>query len=94
MVNGHKHGSNLNGSAFTIFIDNIQGILVILKILRLFVNTFFADDMYSLLNRDNPTQPIRIQLSQKQKTFSQFISEVLKFRLTFEHFRKKYDTHS
>ena len=36
------------------------------------VNTLTADDKYSLLNRDNLTQPIQIVLSQKEKTFSQF----------------------
>ena len=31
------------------------------------VNTFTADDKYSLLNRDNLTKPIRMELSQKRK---------------------------
>ena len=43
---------------------------MIYKILRLFVNTLTADDKHYLLNRDNLTQPIQMQLSQKQKTFS------------------------
>ena len=30
-----------------------------------------------------------MRLSQKQKTFSQFFSKVLKFRLNFEDFKKK-----
>ena len=42
-------------------------VLVIWKMLRLFVNTLTADDKYSLLNRDNLTQPIQLQLPQKQK---------------------------
>ena len=46
--------------------------MVILKILTLFVNTFTADDKYSLLNRDNLTQPIQMHLYGKQKTFSEF----------------------
>ena len=29
-----------------------------------------ADDKYSLLNKDNLTQPVQIHLSQKEKTFS------------------------
>ena len=33
-----------------------------------------ADDQYSLLNRDNLTQPIQKQLSQKQKAFSELFS--------------------
>ena len=40
------------------------------KILRLIVNTFTADETCSLLNRDNVTQPVHMQLSQKQKGFS------------------------
>ena len=46
-----------------------KSFLVISKILRLFLNTFTADDMYSLLIRDNLTQPIHMQLSQKRKIF-------------------------
>ena len=52
------------------------------------------DDKYSLLNRDNLTQPIPTQLSQKQKAFSEFFLAFLKSPLTFEHFQKKDDPHS
>ena len=68
--------------------------LVLCKILRLFVNTLTDDDKYSLLYRDNLTQPIQILLSQKQKTFSEFFSAFLKSTLNFEHFQKKDDPHS
>ena len=68
--------------------------LVLWKILRLFVNTLTDDDKYSLLYRDNLTQPIQILLSQKQKTFSQFFSAFLKSTLNFAHFQKKDDPHS
>ena len=47
-----------------------------------------ADDKYSLLNRGNLTQPIQILLSQKQKTFPQYFSAILKSTLNFEHFQK------
>ena len=40
--------------------------------LRFFIKTLTTDDKYSLLNRDNLTQPIPTQLSQKQETFSNF----------------------
>ena len=63
--------------------------LVLCKILRLFVNTLTDDDKYSLLYRDNLTQPIQILLSQKQKTFAQFFSGFSKSTLNFEHFQKK-----
>ena len=53
------------------------------------VNTLTADDKYSLLNRDNLTQPIQIVLSQKEKTFSDFsvLSETYINFLTFSNKR-------
>ena len=69
-------------------------LLVICKISRLFPNTLSADGKYSLLNRDNLTQPIHMQLSRKQKTFSEFFCAFLKSSLNFEHFQKKDDSHS
>ena len=68
-----------------------KSLLVIFKILRLFVNTLTADDKYSLLNIDNSRQPNQMQLSQKQKTFSQIYSLFLKSTLDFEHFQRKDD---
>ena len=53
-----------------------------------------ADGKYSLLNRDNSTQPIQMQLSRKQITFSRFFSAFLKCSLNFEHFLKKDDSDS
>ena len=49
-----------------------KSLLLIHKTLRLFVKTLTVDEKHYLLNRDNLTQPIQIQLSQKQKTFSEF----------------------
>ena len=69
-------------------------LLVIYKISRLFPNTLSADGKYSLLNRDNLTQPIQMQLSRKQKTFSEFFCAFLKSTLNFEHSQKKDDSHS
>ena len=60
----------------------------------MFVNTLTADDLYSLLNRDNLTQPIRTQLFQKQKDFSQYFLVFLKSTLIFEHLQKKEELHS
>ena len=60
----------------------------------MFVNTLSADDKYSFLNRDNLTQPIQMQLSRKEKTFSEFFCAFLKSSLNFEHFQKKDDSHS
>ena len=47
------------------------------KILRLFFNTLSADGKYSILNRDNLTQPIQMEVSQKQKSFSTFFLYIL-----------------
>ena len=47
-------------------------LLVICKVLVLTLNTFTADDEYSLVNRDNLTQPIQIPLSKKQNNFVNF----------------------
>ena len=58
------------------------------------VKTLTADDKYFLLNRENLTQTIRTQLSQKQKAFSQFFLPFSKFTLNFEHFQTKDDPHS
>ena len=55
------------------------------KILGLFVNTLAVDDKHYLLNRDNLTQQIQMQLDQKQKTFSQFFLAFLKYILNFQH---------
>ena len=66
-----------------------KSLLVICKISRLFPNTLSGDGKYSLLNRDNLTQPIQMQLSRKPKTFSDFFAGFLKSSLNFEHFFKK-----
>ena len=63
--------------------------LVLCKISGHFLNKLSDDDKYCLLYRDNLTQPIQILLSQKQKTFFQRFSPVLKSTLNFVDFRKK-----
>ena len=71
-----------------------KSVLVRHKALKLFVNTLSADDKYSLLKRDNLTQPIRTILSQKQKPFYQLLLAFSKSALNLEHFQKKDDPHS
>ena len=68
--------------------------LVLCKFLRLLVKTLTDDEKYSLLYRENLTQPIQILLSQKRKTFSPFFSAFMKSTLNFEHFQKKDAPHS
>ena len=53
-----------------------------------------ADDKFSLLNRDNLTQPIPKQLSLKQKAYFEFFLAFSKSTLNFEHLQKKDDLHS
>ena len=62
---------------------------MICKVLRPFVNILTDHDKYSLLNRDNFTQPIEMKLAQKQKTCYQFYSLFLKSTFNFQHFQKK-----
>ena len=64
------------------------------KILRLLANTLTVDEKHYMLTRDNLTQTIQIQLSQKQKTFFQFFLAFLKSILHFKHFPKNDDPHS
>ena len=59
------------------------------QILGLLVNTLAADEKYPVPNRDNLTIAIQMELSEKQKTFSQFFAAFLKCRLNFEFFKKK-----
>ena len=69
-----------------------MSLLVIQKILRLFHNTLTIDDKHFLLNRDNLRQPIQMQFSQKQKTFSEKIFFFFPFSnstLKFKPLRKK-----
>ena len=64
-------------------------VLVIHKILRLFVNTLIVEDKHYLLNTDNLTQPIQMQLYQKQKTFSELFFSIFKIFIKLETFAKK-----
>ena len=70
-----------------------KSLLFTCRILGLLLNILAANEKYSLLNRDNLTIPIQMQLSQKHKTFCQFFTAFLKSRWNFEHFDKKDDVH-
>ena len=93
IVNVPKHCWNLHRSTFIIFNDHCQEnwvgkkfLLLTCKILGFHVNTLSTDEKYSFLNRDNLMIPIQMQLSQKQKTFSQILAAFLKSRLNLEYF--------
>ena len=83
----HIHRSLLNKLSWK------KSLLLTCKILGLLVNTLAADEKYLVLHRDNLTIPIQMQLSQKQKTFSQFFAAFLKSTLNFKHFESKDDPH-
>ena len=70
-----------------------KSLLVTCKISRLFPNILSADGKYSLLNRHNLTQSIQMQLSRKQKTFSDFVSAFSKSSLNVNFFFKKDEPH-
>ena len=70
-----------------------KSIVVIDKFLRPFVNTLTVDERYYMLNRENLTQPIQIQLYLKQKTFSKFFFAFLKSILNYKHLPEKADPH-
>ena len=69
-------------------------LLVTCKISTLFPNKLSADGKYSLLTWDNWKQPIRMQLSRKKNTFSQFFCASLKSSLNFALLQTKDDSHS
>ena len=52
------------------------------------------NEKHYLVNGDNLTQPIQMQLSQKQKTFSEFFFVFLKSILNFKILTKKDDLRS
>ena len=67
-----------------------KSLLLTWKILGLLVNTLAADEKYPVLNRDNLTIPIQMQLSEKQKSFSIIFTAFLKCRLNFQYFFDKF----
>ena len=71
-----------------------KSLLLTCQILGLLVNTLATDEKYPVLNRDNLTIPIEMQLSEKEKSFSQFFPRFLKSMSNFAPFEEKYDPHS
>ena len=63
------------------------------EVLWVFVNTVTAEGKYPVQDYENLPLPIQIQLSEKQKTFSQFFSISLVY-IKFKRFDKRDDRHS
>ena len=53
-----------------------------------------AGDRYSICKSENLPQPIQIQLSGKQKTFSRFFAQSVKSTSYFENFENKDHSHN
>ena len=83
----HIHRSLLNKLSWK------KSLLLTCKILGLLVNTLAADEKYPVVNRDNSTIPIQMQLSQRQKSFAHFFAAFYKSAMNFKYFEKKDDRH-
>ena len=59
----------------------------------LFLHTLTADDKYSLCNKGNLQQPIKMDLCEKQNIPSQFSPAFVKFTFNFQNFEKKPEPH-
>ena len=70
-----------------------KSLLLTCRILGLLINTLAADEKFSVLNRGNLTILIQMQLSQKQRTLSEFFAGFLKCSLDFKYFEKEDDPH-
>ena len=70
-----------------------MSLLLTCQILGLLVNRLTADDKYPVLNRDNVTVPIEMQLPQKQNNFFNYCAAFLTSTLNFEYFQKEDDAH-
>ena len=68
--------------------------LVRSKILGLFVNTLTAEYTYSCRNMQTLTQQVQTPLSLKQKSFSGFFIDFVKYTWNGEHFQKKGESSS
>ena len=80
VLTGSKHCWNQHGTTITLFSHYFEVNLVCKKspsvwyeILRLFVNALTADDKYSVSIIQDLPQHFQTLLSQKQKTFSDFL---------------------
>ena len=65
-----------------------KSLLLTCQILGLLVNTLATDEKYPVLNRDNLTIPIKMQLSPQKKNLFSIFSAFLKCRLNLQHFEK------
>ena len=62
--------------------------------LRTVFQSLTPDDKDSLPNRDNLLQQLQMQLSQREKSFSELFFAFLKSKFNFDHFGKKGHSHN
>ena len=68
-------------------------LLLICQILGLFSKILAVSDKYPVLNRVKLTIPVEMQLSEKQKLFSEVFFSFLSSSLNFDFFERKDDAH-
>ena len=68
--------------------------LVLGEIFGMFLKTLIANARYPVQGCENLQLPIQMQLSEKQKTISQFFLRFLESISNFKHFEEKDDPHS
>ena len=64
------------------------------EIIGVFVNTLTADDKFPVLDSVNLQFPIQMELSSKQKLFSEVFIPFVESSSNFEHFQKSDDRDS
>ena len=75
------------------YLSSKTSLLLTCQILGLLCNILAADEKCPVVNRDNLTIRIQMQLSEKRKTFSIIFNAFLKCRLNFQYFETKDDPH-
>ena len=60
-------------------------LLLLCEMLGLFFNTFTVDGKYSLRNIESLLQPVQMQISKKQNTFSNFFPSFLNITFNFKY---------
>ena len=68
--------------------------IVLGEVLVVFVKSLTADGKYPIRHCDNLRLPIQMQLSEKRKTFSQFLLPFLESTSNFKHLQKIDDCQS
>ena len=66
-----------------------MSLILISEIPGLFVNTLIADHKYTFLVSGSLQQQIQMQISKKEKVFSEFFNPFLKSTSIFEHYETK-----